>query len=199
MGLDTLGFRADSLLAEADRTPLVLDSIRAAFDAQQRTVMAAGSTTSKIMARGQPQRSTSDIARTADRARSDSVRGILTLRGTAPSQQIVLVANGQTIALSGMATTGLSRLVGTELMVRGVQITPRDIVVSDFVVRGFNGHPAFDGVLTEGGSLRLTDGSGTKRLPSIPASLRGVSGVRVWVAYPAGQSTADGYGVITRR
>jgi hypothetical protein len=127
----------------------------------------------------------------AARSRGDSVRGVLTFLGTEPARQVVLRQGDATIALSGMATTGLSKLVGTEIVVHGVQVTPRDVVVNDFVVRAANGVPAFDGVLEEGGALRLTDGSGVRRVP-LPAEVRGMVGTRVWVAVKNGGAVAGG-------
>ena len=135
----------------------------------------------------------------AGRSRGDSIRGVVTMLGAEPARQVVLRVDGNNIALSGMATSGLARLAGTEIVVRGVKITPRDIVVSDYVVRASEGVPAWDGTLDEGGSLRLTDGSGLKRLPSVPNALRSMVGARVWVAYREGSATAESYGVIGKR
>ena len=226
-GLDTLGYRGDSLLAQADRGPVELvDSISAMKDAAQ--VVATGSDEGTIasatggaragglgttagqamsiraqargdsMARAIAQRlaSGSDLS---GRTRGDSVRGIVTILGAEPARQVVLRVDGNNIALSGMATNGLTRLVGTEVMVRGVKITPRDIVVSDYLVRASDGVPAWDGTLDEDGGLRLTDGSGRKRLRSVPSAFRGMVGTRVWVAFRQGSATADSYGVIGRR
>lgn len=150
------------------------------------------------MARAIAQRlaSGSDLA---GRTRGDSVRGVVTILGVEAARQVVLLVDGNNVSLSGMATSGLARLVGTEIMVRGVMITPRDIVVSDYVVRASDGVPAWDGTLDENGGLRLTDGSGRKRLPSVPSALRGMVGTRVWVAFKDGRTTADSYGVIGRR
>jgi len=150
------------------------------------------------MARAIAQRlaSGSDLA---GRTRGDSVRGVVTILGAEAARQVVLRVDGNNVSLSGMATSGLARLAGTEIMVRGVMITPRDIVVSDYVVRASDGVPAWDGTLDENGGLRLTDGSGRKRLPSVPSALRGMVGTRVWVAFKDGRTTADSYGVIGRR
>ena len=135
----------------------------------------------------------------AVRTRADSVRGVVTLVGAAPTRQVVLRVAGNDVSVSGMATSGLGRLAGTEVMVRGVKVTPRDIVVSDYLVRASDGVPAWDGTLDEGGGLRLTDGSGYKLLPSVPAALRSMVGARVWVAFTPGSATVDSYGLIRRR
>ena len=110
------------------------------------------------------------------RSKGDSVRGVLTLVGTEPARQVVLRNGDTNIALSGMATTGLSKLVGTEVVVHGVQITPRDVVVNEYIVRSANGVPAYDGTLDENGVLRLTDGGGTKRVPLFTSSA--ITGLR---------------------
>ena len=226
-GLDTLGYRGDSLLARAERGPIeLMDSITVmkrvaqvtASETDEGTIAdvknrsrggelatTAGQAMSlraqargDSMARAIAQRLAggSDLS---GRTRGDSVRGIVTILGSEPARQVVLRVDGNNIALSGMATSGLARLAGTEVMVRGVKITPRDIVVSDYVVRASDGVPAWDGTLDEGGGLRLTDGSGRKRLRSVPGALRGMAGTRVWVAFKNGSTTADSYGIIGKR
>ncbi|WP_353267890.1 hypothetical protein [Gemmatimonas sp.] len=132
----------------------------------------------------------------ADRARSDTVRGQLVWQGEEPARVVVLRTGTTTTSLSGMATTGMSKLVGSEVVVRGVRLTPRDVVVSDYLVRAADGVPAYDGTLLPDGSLRLTDGSGIKRVP-LPTALQGMSGVRVWVAVQGGKPFA--FGVIPTR
>lgn len=226
-GLDTLGYRGDWLLSQAERGPAeLMDSITAMKRAAQvaasetdegtiadvRNTSRAGAlaTTAgqamsiRAQARGdslaraiaQRLAGGSDLS---ERTRGDSVRGIVTILGSEVARQVVLRVDGNNIALSGMATSGLARLAGTEVMVRGVKITPRDIVVSDYVVRASDGVPAWDGTLDEDGGLRLTDGSGRKRLRSVPGALRGMAGTRVWVAFKDGSTTADSYGIIGRR
>ncbi len=227
-GLDTLGYRGDSLLAQAERGPAGLfDSLTRATNASE--VAGSGANDGTIANVGGAARGGSGLATTAGQAislraqargdsmaravaqrlaggsdlagrtRGDSVRGVVTILGAEPAGQVVLRVDGNNVALSGMATSGLGRLAGTEIMVRGVKITPRDIVVSDYLVRASDGVPAWDGTLDEGGVLQLTDGSGRKRLPSVPSALRGMIGTRVWVAFKEGSTTADSYGVIGRR
>jgi len=204
-GLDTLGYRGDSLLAQAERGPAELINAGTVASRAGELATTAGQAMSlraqargDSMARAIAQRLAggSDLA---GRTRADSVRGVVTLVGAEPARQVVLRVDGNDVSLSGMATSGLGRLAGTEVMVRGVKITPRDIVVSDYVVRASDGVPAWDGTLEEDGALRLTDGSGRKWLPSVPAALRGMVGARVWVAFKAGSVTADSYGIISRR
>lgn len=130
------------------------------------------------------------------RARGDSVRGVLVWQGTEPARNVALKQGAQTVTLSGMATGGLGKLVGTEVTVRGVKVTPRDVVVSDFVVRAHEGVPALDGIIESDGSLRLTDGSGVRRV-TLPEPVREMTGARVWIAQRNGRTT--GYGLIVRR
>ena len=139
----------------------------------------------------------------ASRSRADSVRGVITLLGTAPAVQAVLKVadDADPVTLSGMATSGMQRLAGAEVVVRGVRVSPRDIVVAEYIVRGMKGVPAYDGVLLasdDGYALELSDGTGRKRLASVPGALRGMSGVRVWLAIPSGSSTPQSYGLIRR-
>lgn len=213
-GLDTLAMRGDSLIANAGKPPLAFDSLPRLADSSasgtgEGTLVVPGkdgtlgTDAGNEMSRRAQARGDS-MARaiaaqlagsSTGRSRGDSVRGVLTLIGTEPAKQVVLKAGEQTIALSGMATTGLSKLAGAEVVVHGVQVTPRDVVVNDYVVRAAHGAPAFDGTLEEGGTLRLTDGSGSRRVP-LPAELRGITGARVWVAVKNGSAVAGG--VISR-
>jgi hypothetical protein len=209
-GLDSLATRADSLIANAGKPPVLFDSLPRLADSSASGVGdgtlavpgkdgglgtdAGNEMSRRAQARGDSMAKAiaAQLAGSnASRSRGDSVRGVLTLIGTEPARQVVLKAGDQTISLSGMATTGLSRLAGAEIVVHGVQVTPRDVVVNDYIVRAAHGAPAFDGLLEEGGTLRLTDGSGAKRVP-LPAELRGVSGVRVWVAVKNGAAVAGG-------
>lgn len=210
-GLDTIALRGDSLIANAGKSAVVFDSLPKLADSTASTATGEGTLvvpgrdgglgtdagnemSKRAQARGDSMAKAiaAQLAGSAARgARGDTLRGVLTMIGTEPARQVVLKRGDQLISLSGMATTGLSRLVGTEIVVRGVQVTPRDVVVNDYLVRAAQGTPAFDGTLDENGALRLTDGSGTKRVP-LPADLRGLIGTRVWVAVKNGAAVAGG-------
>lgn len=218
-GLDTIGLRGATLLADADRAPTVIDSLRAA--AEGRLVLTADTSSAgpnvpmrvggnPMTLRGQARgdsmaRAAADrlVANSAGGAQApDSMRGIVTMIGSDPARQVVLrpLNSTVTIALSGMATKGLARLEGTEMSVHGVKVSSRDIVVSAYFVRAVDGVPAFDGRLSGGAGgwyLELTEG-GRKALPSVPTALRGLSGLRVWVAIPEGSRTVQSFGVIER-
>lgn len=214
-GLDTIALRGDSLIASAGRPPAMFDSMPRLA---QPEVAARGSGDGSLSGPGIPgadglvgTTAGNEMSRRAQargdsmakaiaaqlagansaRSKGDSVRGVLTMIGTEPARQVVLRNGDTNIALSGMATTGLAKLVGTEVVVRGVLITPRDVVVNDYIVRSANGVTAFDGTLDSNGVLRLTDGGGAKRVP-LPSGLRGLSGVRVWVAVKNGAAVAGG-------
>ncbi len=137
------------------------------------------------------------------RVRRDTARGVVTMVGGPSSPQMVLMASdGHTeITMSGMATTGMSRLAGAEIVVRGFKTSPRDVVVSDYIVRAMKGVPAYDGTLEQSEGawvLVLTDGTGRKRLPSVPPALRALPGTRVWVTIRPGSDSPDAYGLIRR-
>ncbi len=137
-------------------------------------------------------------------ARGDTLRGIVTLIGSAPAKQVVLRSSSVTapVALSGMVTSGLSHLAGTEIVVRGVKVTPRDWVVTSYVVRAMNGIPALDGVVevtNNSWTLRLTETGLFKRLTNVPAALKASVGARVWVTTLVGSSTPVAFGVVPTR
>jgi len=217
MGANAL--KGDSLLALAAEIPdLSIDSMRAAIEARMANPEAgddllalpnsgaSGSRNPGAEVSRRAQARGDSMARAAaaqlaggaggQRDFSDSLRGVLTYQGTEPARLVVLKTAETTVALSGMATNGLSRLVGKEVVVHGVKVTPRDIVVSDFVVRAVDGVPAVDGVLQGDGVLRLTDGSGVRRV-AVPAPLRPYVGARVWIAVRDGEPAT--FGVISGR
>jgi len=101
-----------------------------------------------------------------------------------------------------MVTALLTRVTGADVMIRGVRVTTRDMVVSDFVVRSVDGVPALDGRL-EGGagawSLVQTEGGTRVPLSTIPVGLRGREGSRVWITHAPGRSVAESYGIIQAR
>lgn len=218
-GLDSIGLRGAALLADAERAPSLIDSLRAEAEGRAMRPTAAESTvvdrplregenpmTLRAQARGDSMAQAAANRLVSGSAGGthtpDSVRGIVTMIGSDPVRQVVLrpLSSSTTIALSGMATKGLTRLEGTELVAYGVKVSSRDIVVSAYVVRAVDGVPAFDGRLKGGAGawyLDLSEG-GRKALPSVPTALRGLSGLRVWVAMPAGGTTIQSFGVIDR-
>lgn len=137
-------------------------------------------------------------------ANGDTVRGVVKLDGSGPGSRPILMANGgkTTITLSGMGTDGLRQVLGSDVVVRGMRVSPRDIVVSGFSVRAVNGVPTIDGRLVKspnGWSIELSDRSGILKLPSVPEALQAFAGARVWVALEAKNSVPQLYGVIARR
>jgi len=194
-GLDTLAFRGDSLIAEANRAPFVIDSLRLASQETIKRQLAeslavidptarraasgsgdgtlsapgadasgpgaagsaaaaavtganAGTSAGGVMSRRAQARGDSMAkafaarltgSGAADRARADSVRGVLVWQGTEPTRTVVLRSPEGTLTLSGMATTGLGKLVGSEVVVRGVRVSPRDVVVAEYFVRAADG------------------------------------------------------------
>lgn len=224
-GLDTIALRGDSLFAQADRLPTTIDSLRAVAEGRvppripksgksatsdRPTASAPGVAplTPRAQARGDSLAKATArrlaASNSGERSSGDTVRGIVTLIGSDQSRQVVLktVDGSRIITMSGMVTTGMHRLAGLELRIRGVMITPRDVVVSDYLVRAVDGVPAYDGKLTSGSDgsyLQLTDGTGRKRLASVPAPLQGLEGSRVWIAIKPGVRAGNSYGVIGRR
>ena len=187
-GLDSLGYVADSLFARAER-PV---DIPAATPGSTRTVSSRSDARNAGPTTGDPN----------PRREPDTVRGVIVLSGNPPVRQPMLqIPGGDLVALSGMAGGGFSRLEGMELRVKGVMITSRDVVVSGFLVVGRGGKPVFDGRLSESGgawSLQLTDGSGNKRLNSVPTPLRQLVGSRVWVGVDK-SGVPSSFGEILRR
>lgn len=137
-------------------------------------------------------------------APADSARGVVALSGSAPGTRAVLMVDGgrTTVALTGIGVEGLSALVGAEVVVRGMRVSPRDIVVSAYMVRAVKGFAVLDGVLrkNERGafSLELTDKSGTRPLSAVPPLLQPAVGSRIWIDVNNG-ARPQTYGVIAGR
>lgn len=134
----------------------------------------------------------------------DTVRGLVKMDGSGPGSRPILMANGgkTAITLSGMGTEGLSQVLGSDVVVRGMRISPRDIVVSGFSVRAVNGIPTIDGRLMKsasGWTIELSDKTGIRTLPAVPEALQAFEGARVWVAEEGKNTVPQLYGVIARR
>lgn len=131
------------------------------------------------------------IASDAARERNDSLRGIITFMGSGAVRQLALQTVDAKVTLTGMATTGLAQMEGREVVIRGVRVTPRDMVVSSFVVREVDGVPVLDGIFDNDGNFRLTDGSGVRRV-QLSSQMRALAGTRVWVQLRDGQAVKFG-------
>jgi hypothetical protein len=135
---------------------------------------------------------------------NDSARGLVKLSTTLPGARPVLVVDGgrTTIALTGIGIDGLGTLIDAEVMVRGLRISPRDLVVSGFTVRAVKGFPVLDGRLSKGEkggwNIELSDRSGVIKLTSIPDALGAAVGARIWIDASNG-ARPQTYGVIARR
>ncbi len=151
------------------------------------------------LARAAAMRQTERDAANAGRATADTLRGVVIgpeVAGGAPLSLNTPMSTNP-VTLSGMATAELARLEGLEVVVRGVRTNARDLVVSTFAVRGYNGAPVADGILQNDNgawSLRLT-GGGRLPLARVPFDLQPYAGSRVWIT-TSGQPK---HGVITRR
>lgn len=217
-GLDTIALRGDSLLARADRPPEGIFDTTFTPKGKVGVVTATASGNGTLEPAGVALSAGAEITRRAQargdsiarayaaqiaganadgsRARSDSVRGVVATIGSADAPQVVVRAGSTTYSVSGMATRGMSRLVGNEVVVRGVKISPRDIVVADYIVRSARGLPVLDGTIGGDGALHLTDGSGIKQV-ALPAEVRSLVGTRVWVAMRG--SNAAAFGIVAAR
>ncbi|MGV3707212.1 MAG: hypothetical protein ACO1Q7_00090 [Gemmatimonas sp.] len=135
----------------------------------------------------------------------DSARGVIRMDGTGAGSRPILVANNgkTTITLTGMGTEGLSQVLGSDVVVRGMRVSPRDLVVSGYSVRSVDGIKVVDGRLTKapggGWLLELSDKSGLRKYPAISPALQAFEGSRVWVADEGTDGIPQLYGVIEKR
>lgn len=131
-------------------------------------------------------------------ANADTLRGVVTVEGVPPVLRVFLVmADGSRLAMTGLAMRDLLNIDGLEVDVRGIPNGPRELVVSGFIARAYNGAPVWDGTLMrteDGWALRLTEG-GTRGLGNITPTLQRFGGSRVWI----GRTSTTSFGVITKR
>lgn len=139
----------------------------------------------------------------SERSRADTVRGTVVLVGNAPAQSAMLkTPHASLITLSGMGSRGLRTLAGADIVARGVRVSPRNIVMTGYVVRQVNGKPVIDGRLVgpeSGWSIAFTDGTGSRRIDPLPSALETMAGARIWMAMREGASAPSAYGVIQDR
>lgn len=143
------------------------------------------------------------MEKSAPGSNADSVWGRIEVQGKPPMTRAVLRTSARTlISLSGIATDGLTELGGADVVVRGLKVSPRDVVVKEFIVRSVAGTSAVDGRLMQAGkefAIMQTDGRGLRQLTAVPQVLQAAVGARIWVTFAPGTTTPRNYGVITRR
>lgn len=127
----------------------------------------------------------------------DSLRGIVSVTGTAFEQRLVLRSGNSATPLSAATSdsAALSRIGGVEVLVIGRQ-TPNSFRVEHFIALNAAGSPVVDGVLrNDSGRLVLQTTRGTILLGNPPSILRRMIGARVWIGGPL-DTGPNTYGVI---
>ena len=130
----------------------------------------------------------------------DSLKGIVSITGTAFEQQIALRSdNGVTrLAASTADSSALARLGGVEVLVIGTRGTPSDdrFHVDRFTAISVAGSQVVDGILRDdGGRLSLETAQGRIPLGNPPTALRDLISARVWIGGPL-ESGPNTFGVI---
>ena len=134
----------------------------------------------------------------ASAAQPDSLVGVVSVTGTSFEQHVVLRVAGRAQALvtTSADSASLSRVAGTEVVVRG-RVEGNSLRVVSFTVRSVNGAPVADGtLLREGGLFVLQTAGGRREIGNPPASFGSMIGARIWVAGPLDVGP-NVYGVIT--
>jgi hypothetical protein len=128
----------------------------------------------------------------------DSLVGVVSVAGTSFEQHVVLRVAGRVQALvtTSADSASLSRVAGTEVVIRGRAERSSFRVVS-FTVRSVDGAPVADGtLLREGGLFVLQTAGGPREVRNAPASFGSMIGARIWVGGPL-DTGPNVYGVIT--
>jgi hypothetical protein len=136
--------------------------------------------------------------RTASAAiEADSLRGIVSVTGTAFEQRLVLRSGNSITPLSAATSdsAALSRMGGVEVLAIGRR-NPNFFRVEHFTALNVAGSPVVDGILrNDGGRLALETTGGTILLGNPPNALRDMIGARIWIGGPLDRGP-NSYGVI---
>jgi len=127
----------------------------------------------------------------------DSLRGIVSITGTAFEQQIALRSDNHVTPLAALTadSLALSRLGGVEVLVIGTRTGDR-FHVDRFTAVSVAGAPVVDGILRDdGGRLSLETAQGRMTLGNPPTALRNLIAARVWIGGPL-DSGPNTFGVI---
>lgn len=127
---------------------------------------------------------------------NDTLRGTFVLEGSDPMPAAVLRTVDGRVELDAVPAA-MNGLVQLDLWVRGTAEARGRFRVTDFLVRGAGGDPAWDGVVERAGddfALRLPDGT-AHALLGVPADFARFVGQRVWITETAAHTLAS-YGVI---
>ena len=128
---------------------------------------------------------------------TDSLRGTVSITGTAFEQQIVLRSDKgvTTLAAAAADSLALSHLGGVEVLVIGKRTNDR-FHVDHFTAVSVAGSPVVDGILRDdGGRLSLETAQGRMPLGNPPTALRNLIAARVWIGGPL-DSGPNTFGVI---
>lgn len=128
---------------------------------------------------------------------SDSLRGILGVRGSDSMPDLVLEAVGDTVLLRSAETETLRRVIGFEIVIRGTRAA-KNFDVASFVARAFDDEPVTDGTLDVANGVffvRTADGQRAD-ISRIPGPLRGEIGSRVYLVGPLDRMPSA-FGIIT--
>lgn len=119
-----------------------------------------------------------------ERARTDSVRGMVSVVGTSFDKRVMIAerATQRRVEVIGSLAALIGHVAGTEVSAVG-SLAGTQLNASRFIVRSVDGQPAIDGTLrTEGGVLFIVTTEGTRtRIATPPPPLVGHDGARVWV------------------
>ena len=116
----------------------------------------------------------------------DSLRGIVSITGTAFEHQIALRSDNMVTKLAPSAadSLALSRLGGVEILVMGKRSSDR-FHVDRFMAVSVAGSPVVDGILRDdGGRLWLDTAQGGMTIGNPPTALRSLIAARVWIGGP---------------
>ena len=130
----------------------------------------------------------------ATEARTDSVRGIVSVVGTSFDKHVMIAERGgqRRVEVVGSLSALIGHVSGAEIAAFGA-LSGTQLNASRFVVRTVDGQPAIDGTLrTEGGSLFIVTAEGTRtRISAPPPPLVGHDGARVWITGDPAKSVAS--------
>ena len=135
-----------------------------------------------------------DAKSAAPVARTDSVRGTVSVTGTSFEKHVMIAERGtqRRIEITGALASMIGHVAGTDIVAAG-QLSGTRLVASRFVVRTVDGQAAIDGVLrTENGALLIVTADGRRtKIAAPPPPFLGRDGARVWITGDPARSVSS--------
>ena len=161
---------------------------------RETTIVAGPAAVPTTLTPAETAKSIAPADATTPPAKTDSVRGTVSVTGTSFEKHVMIAERGtqRRVEITGRLASMIGHVAGTDIVASG-RMSGTRLEATRFVVRTVDGQPAIDGTLrTENGALMIVtaDGSRTK-IAAPPPPLVGREGARVWITGDPARSVAS--------